>query len=254
MELSELINKSLEIKFTEKDHSYKYKKIKAKYSVTQFIKKFFHEFDSDRIISQMMMSKNWNKSKYNGMSKEEIKELWEENRDQESKLGTEMHENFENFLNSSFSTDKSDYIINKELFSLQRFLIENKFLTWKTSELRIFNEKYRIAGSIDAIFYHEYENSFVILDWKRSKEIKYKSYDFGKHPIENVMDTNYWHYSLQLNMYKYLLSLENFKVEKMYLLHVNPENFEYKLIAVPNMQEEIKKMLATVTTGRIFVQ
>ena len=48
----------------------------------------------------------------------------------------------------------------------------------------------------------------MIYDWKRSKEIK-KTDRFMKFAttecIDDIPDTNFWHYSLQLNTYKALL-------------------------------------------------
>jgi len=87
-----------------------------------------------------------------------------------------------------------------------------------------------------------------IYDWKRCKEIS-KTSGFDKWSkneyLEHIPDTNYWHYSLQLNGYKYIL--ENYYdklVEDLYLvcLHPDNKNKNYILIKVPDLQEEIKKV------------
>ena len=51
--------------------------------------------------------------------------------------------------------------------------------------------------------------NLAIYDWKRCKSIDYEN-DYGKMAktkcIEHLPDAKFWHYSLQLNMYKTLLS------------------------------------------------
>jgi len=67
--------------------------------------------------------------------------------------------------------------------------------------------------------YKNSDGSIEIYDWKRCKAIvkenKYKKYakvDF----LKNFDDTNYNHYSLQLNLYKYILeSKYNYKVNNI---------------------------------------
>jgi ubiquinone/menaquinone biosynthesis C-methylase UbiE len=71
----------------------------------------------------------------------------------------------------------------------------------------VWAEEYRLTGSIDMIFYRKSDDSYVIYDWKRSKDIKVNN-DFGGralYPLDHLHDTNYWHYSLQLNVYRWFL-------------------------------------------------
>jgi hypothetical protein len=185
----------------------------------------------------MMRSKNWANSKYYGMNKKDIEEVWEENRDIESGLGTQMHKNFEKYLKGESHEE------NAELFALQRFIKENPWFEWQVSELSIFDDEHLIAGSIDVIARHKFNDYFMIIDFKRSKEIKYKSFEFAKEPISHIQDTNYWHYALQLNLYKYFLEKNGIKIGKLALLHIDPKHFEYKLIDILDMQDDIKKML-----------
>ena len=39
----------------------------------------FPHFNADKIIEKMMKSRNWSNSKYHGMTKQEIKDQWNEN-------------------------------------------------------------------------------------------------------------------------------------------------------------------------------
>ena len=83
------------------------------------------------------------------------------------------------------------------------------------TEWMVYHEELRLAGSIDMIFENE-DGSLQIYDWKRCKEISYDSY-YGKAAITSCIshlpDTNFWHYSLQLNVYKNILEIKYGKMK-----------------------------------------
>ena len=111
--------------------------------------------------------------------------------------------------------------------------------------MKIFDEISGIAGTIDMIFKDE-NGKLVLFDWKRSKKIskynifnKYSTSDFMKH----IPDTNYWHYSLQLHAYRYILSKHYFKdtdiSKDMHIVVFHPNNKNYIKIKVANVSKEI---------------
>ena len=111
----------------------------------------------------------------------------------------------------------------------------------------IWHEELRFAGSIDMV-YENPDGTLSIYDWKRSKEIK-KTDPWVKFShtecIDHLPDTNFWHYSLQLNTYKAIIEAKyNKKVTDLYLvcLHPNNKNKSYQLIEVPDLQNEIKSL------------
>ena len=64
-------------------------------------------------------------------------------------------------------------------------------------------------------------------------------------PIQHLPDTNYWHYCLQLNTYKFIIEKNYGKtVSGMYLVCLHPENKNnsYQRIKVVNLQKEIKEL------------
>lgn len=72
-------------------------------SVTTWCHSHFPVFDADRVITNMMRSKNWNPSnKYWGMSREEIKAQWSNNGASVSQAGTDLHHRIECFMNNTF--------------------------------------------------------------------------------------------------------------------------------------------------------
>ena len=69
-------------------------------SVTTWIHTHFEPFNASIIIDKMMNSRKWGKSKYFGMSKEEIIKQWNDHGEKAAKDGTNMHQHIEDFYNN----------------------------------------------------------------------------------------------------------------------------------------------------------
>jgi hypothetical protein len=208
------------IKFEEKGHIYTINGKRGYTSVTTWIKQFFKKFDADKIINNMMKSANWNTSKYYGMSPEEIKSLWNNNGDNAAKLGTDMHKMFEDYYNG-INVNGSG--IEFEYF--QNFIKDNADLVPFRSEWLVYDEDLKLSGSVDMLFINE-DGTLSIYDWKRCKSLeKFVSYNqFALDPISHIPDTNFWHYSIQLNTYKLIIERKyGYKVKDMYLICIHPE-------------------------------
>ena len=87
------------ISFDEGPHIYTIDGDDSFTSVTTWNHQHFRKFDADATITKMMGSNNWPNSKYFGLTREEIKDSWERNRDEAAKAGTEMHYNIECYYN-----------------------------------------------------------------------------------------------------------------------------------------------------------
>lgn len=68
-------------------------------SVTTWNHGHFEQFNADKIIASMMASPKWPHNKYYNKSAEEIKALWDNNRDVAAAMGTCMHYMIEMFMN-----------------------------------------------------------------------------------------------------------------------------------------------------------
>ena len=85
-----------------------------------------------------------------------------------------------------------------------------------------------------------------IYDWKRVKEILPND-KWGKwltnQIVSHLPDTNYWHYALQLNVYKAIL-IEKYgmNIGRLYLVSLHPDNTSYNRIEVPNLQNEVQQL------------
>jgi hypothetical protein len=223
-------------------------------SVTTWNHTHFKQFDADAIITKMMSNKNkWLLSPYYGRTREEIKEMWDKNRDEAAQLGTDMHYAIEQYYLNIINADEGADVLSANL--PEKFLkFVNDFPELKPyrSEWMIFDEDVRLAGSIDMVFKasadENDDDELYIYDWKRCKDIK-KTSPFNEFShtdcISHLPDTNYWHYALQLNTYKAILeSKYNKKVTKLCLVCLHPNLSSYQLLTVPDLSNEIKELFA----------
>jgi len=231
------------IAFDEGPHIYTIKDDPSPYtSVTTWNHSHFEHFDSDKIIDNMMKSKNWKTNKYYGMTKEEIIKLWDDNRDEAAKAGTKMHYDIECYYNNCPNENNSI-----EYSYFLKFAEDYKHLKPYRTEWMIWHEDIKISGSVDMVFEQE-DGTLLIYDWKRSKEIV-KTTGFAKFAltecISHLPDTNFWHYSLQLNVYKRILE-EKYgkKVGGLFLvcLHPNNKNQSYLRIPCADLQSEVEEL------------
>lgn len=259
------------IVFTEEGHTYNIQTDpKNKYtSVTTWNHSHFPKFDADEIIKKMFKGKNWREGhKYWGFTPEQIKDQWNTNKEESSSLGTNLHFRIECFMNNnrvSFPyTQKDlydDYVltqnkntqieetknISKEWNYFIAFLKELSHLKPYRTEWPIYHEELKLAGTIDMV-YENADNTLSIYDWKRAKEIT-RINTFNQYAITesicHLFDSNFWHYALQLNIYKAILEDKyNKKIKDMYLVRLHPNNEEetYELIQVPDLKNEVNDL------------
>ena len=63
--------------------------------------------------------------------------------------------------------------------------------------------------------------------------------------IGHLPDTNYWHYALQLNIYKAILTeVYDVKVRNLYLVSLHPDNKTYIRIPVTDLQDDVQLLFA----------
>ena len=257
--------RDIQIKFYNRGHKYEISSDPmSKYtSVTTWNHKHFPKFDADAVIENIFKSKGWGPAhKYWGQTAEQIKASWKSNGDAVSGAGTNLHERIENFMNdkrlqleytqkelyqiySSDNNGKVDEQIEWEYFL--HFVRDHPELKPYRTEWMIFDEDLKLAGSIDMV-YENPDGTLSIYDWKRSKDIS-KVNGWNKFAINSLIchmpDSNFWHYTLQLNTYKAILERKYNKiVTKLCLVRLHPDCEEqtYELIEVPILIKEISEL------------
>jgi ATP-dependent exoDNAse (exonuclease V) beta subunit len=160
----------------------------------------------------------------------------------EYKDGTKLHYDIECHYNKMDVENSSI-----EYGHFQSFIENYWSLTPYRTEWIIYDEKLRLAGSIDMVFQND-DGSFDIYDWKRVKDItKNNIYNkFMKTDVVILPDTNYWHYALQLNVYKAILvNMYKIVVRDLYLVSLHPENKSYIRIKVADLQPQVELLFKT---------
>jgi hypothetical protein len=264
------------IKFYEQGHKYSIlSDPHSKYtSVTTWNHSHFAKFNADEVIKKMMKSNNWKEGhKYWGLSPYEIKTQWSNNGSSVSQLGTDLHNDIECFMNNkglntvySHEDLYNDYINSTKVISnvepvsvewqyFINFVKDNKDMKPYRTEWTIYDEDLKLAGSIDMV-YENLDGSLSIYDWKRSKDITRIS-TWNKfaitESINNIPDSNFWHYALQLNTYKSILERKyEKKVKDLYLVRLHPdaENNNYDLIKIPDLKKEMEVLFIEILSSK----
>ena len=239
------------ITFKEEGHTYTIDGESGHYtSVTTLIHKFFPHFDADGVIAKITQSK---RSMYYNMDPQDIKDQWAK----ATQLGSDLHLQIEVFFDEYAGLGEIVPEIVAPSVEFGFFLdyfrdhCLGKMRPYR-SEWYVFDEDedVRVCGSIDMLFSDiadETNRRLFIVDWKRSKEIRTRNvFEKGYGPCSHYDNCNFVTYSLQLNLYKYILEAKYDKViVGMMLVILHPTNKTYKLFPVADMQADIHRMLAS---------
>ncbi len=230
------------IQFSDSDHTYLIDKKNKAVSVTELIGRYFPKFDKEFWANKESIK--------TGKPKNEILKKWDDLGKKARDLGTELHEQIENFYNSK------EYIRSKELdkfFKFHKNHIQDKYQPHRT-EWRIFDEDKNLAGTVDMVYEKE-NGELFIFDWKRSKKIinsdgsieKNNPFENGLNGLSHLPSSDYVKYCLQQNIYKKILeSKYDKKVSSMNLLILHPHLDNYHIIQVESFKNETKYLLDSI--------
>lgn len=210
-------------------------------SVTALVHQQFEPFDAERILDSIF-SRDPVAEKYRGETKESLRDAWERNRVEASAAGTLLHKDIEDFFNGGNVTNEST-----EWGYFTDFHAANPHVKPYRTEWVVYDESIALAGSIDLVTEND-DGTLSIYDWKRSKEIrKTNRYNrFSTNPrISHVPDANFWHYSLQLNIYRSILERKYGRtVKELFLVCLHPNHSSYQLIKCPDLRGEVAALFA----------
>ena len=270
------------VAFSEETHTYWNVDDNEKYiSVTTLIHQFTQPFDKDfwsayKTLEKLLPKESWvvekkslltskkfdpellevyniSKDEFN-KAQQELFDLWDEENRKSCERGTKIHLDIEN----SFYTKAKD-------ISLQKFGIGGKFECKKDypeldlqygayPEYLIYYESddkvIRLAGQIDLIV--KSGNEIYLVDHKTNKKIDQKSgYNSStrssvkmKYPLNNLPDCNFYHYTMQLSTYAWMLQKinPNFIIKDLILNHYD-HNGKNTLYRCQYLKDEVEKML-----------
>ena len=233
------------ISFDEGPHIYTVHGDSSYTSVTTWNHRHFPKFDAKKIINNILRSSKMNDPtyKYHNMTRQDILDSWEKNRNTAAQAGTDTHYNIECYYNNMVVTDNS---IEYKYF--MNFVKDHPHLEAYRTEWCVYYEELKISGSIDMVFRNTKTGDYVIYDWKRSKGIEYENY-YGNTAItpciSHMPDTNFWHYSLQLNVYRKILQEKyGVTISELALVVLHPDNYDnnYEIVEVPLLDKEMNDL------------
>lgn len=270
------------VAFENESHTYWNVNDNKKYiSVTTLIHRYTQEFDKDfwsayKALEKLLPKDSWaiekksllNTKKFNkeildvynisepdfNKTQQGILDAWDEENRKSCERGTKIHEQIEH----SFYDHPKD-------ISLQKFGLGGKFECKKDyseldldygvyPEYLIYRESddgiLRIAGQVDLIV--KQGNEITIIDHKTNKKIDQKSgFDSTtksnakmKFPLNNLMDCNFYHYTLQLSTYAWILQKINpqFVIKDLIINHYD-HNGKNTIYHCDYLKEDVERML-----------
>lgn len=195
-------------------------------SPTGLLKSFYEEFQNEE------QAKKYVKKHKLNITWEQLMFAWEMLGLIASEEGTILHGYGESLFNN-WGMKRPDLHKAKFVEELHKELT-SKYVLAKT-ELLLYSSVLRLAGQMDLLMKNEDSTEYHILDYKFIKEpLERKSYynrftrkyKMMSGPFSRLMDTNYSHYSIQLEIYRYLLGSLGNKVKTKRLIVVTPEGYE----------------------------
>ena len=227
------------IKFDIENHIYSVDEKKNYISVTQLISNFFPRFDKDYWANKESIK--------TGIPKEEIIQEWEKKGRKAREAGTNMHLQIENYYND-IEYEKDTEIL--KFLEFEKKYIKDKYKPFRT-EWKIFDEDSFLAGTVDMV-YEKKEGELFIFDWKKSKKIIKKDgtidnknpFENGKKGLSHLSSTDYNKYTLQQNIYKYILE-KNYdkKISSMNLLILHPNYLTFHIVQLNEMKDETEYLI-----------
>ena len=284
MDKSKITKQNGNIAFEEEAHIYyDVTKPEQKFiSVTTLIHSFTQPFDKEfwsayKALEKLLPKEDWaiekksllNTKKFDKVllelhnitedefNKEQqaILDVWDMENRNSCERGTRIHADLENsFYKKKKDIDLSKYQIGGKFECIKDYNnldLENavypEYLISRVSE----DGKLRIAGQIDLLV--KRGNKIIIGDWKTNKKIETKSFFNSKtktsvkmkYPLNNLDDVNYWHYTLQLSTYAWMIQKKNpeFEIEDLVLVHFDHSD-NMTVYHLPYLKDEVIRMLS----------
>jgi len=196
-------------------------------SVTSFVGKYKMPFDKVGVATKVSKSK---KSKWYGMTVDEILDAWKHQADNAIDRGNWYHNQREAdlLMIDSISRDGKELpVINPIQDEDGKVAPSQKLQDGVYPEHFVYLKSVGLCGQSDLV--SVLDGKINILDYKTNKEIKTESYVNweGKSqkmlgPVSHLDDCNYNHYALQLSTYMYIMLKHNPKLKpgKLTLHHV----------------------------------
>jgi hypothetical protein len=224
----------MSIIFTADDHSYKSLNPEENInwtSVTTVVSAFKQPFDAKQMAEKSSKKKG---SKWSGIDPVIIQQIWTNEADRSTTLGTWYHNQREDDICSLASIEREGVTVpvfkpSGENHGM-RTAPSQKLEPGVYPEHMVYLKSAGLCGQSDLV---EVVNGKVnIIDYKTNKEIKTKGFTNWEgitqmmlHPVNNLEDCHLNHYALQLSIYMYIILKHNPKLKpgRIFVHHVTFE-------------------------------
>lgn len=224
--VQELFDKKL--KFNKTKHSYTIDGLELR-SVTSFISQFFEKFDARKVAKSCSFIPH-NKEAKRGVRY--FLKKWKE----DSERGKRVHSDIERFikgkidaitLNSDPKSILAGKWINEKLIPMLERSSDKSDYFEIIPEVKIYSKDLLLAGTIDLLCVKKNDPKFaVLIDWKTNNKFSIEGFEGkkGTGPCSDVDDCHFSKYSLQLQLYAYILQKEyGFIPTDLYIVHIGDE-------------------------------
>lgn len=198
---------------------------------------------------------------------ESILQEWKEANAESCERGSKIHAQLEAYSKGGKFKEKIVPKLNRDFDDFKCYVNPDKNELLKSIDRGILPEYlvYResddgilkVAGQIDLLI--KDGNDIYIVDYKTNKEIKMKSgFDttlkrnaMMKYPLNNLMDCNYIHYTLQLSTYAWILQKINpeYNIKGLILVHYDHSG-NVTTYQLDYLKSDVERMLAYYKTIR----
>ena len=222
-------------------------------SVTTFIDGFFESFDSEKIATKLVKTH----PRYADHTVESLIAEW----NAAGQHGTDVHEEIENWIKNGVEPDEININIATSTQLAFDLWVPRKAkavagVNWLknyqkksdiqvVSEVIIYSTELKMAGTVDVLALDKTTGNYEIIDWKTSKMINTSSYGnkTGTSSFtRDVPDCNFYHYALQLSLYRYLLEeYYGVRINNQLIAHLKDDGA--KGYVAPYMRDHIVAML-----------
>ena len=260
-----LDNYSNKLQFIEETHQYFLDGVE--YTCVSDIIKRWENNDREAMLEGCAKKAQWKKDyKYYGMSKNEIRELWDKNSKEACDFGTLVHGFGESMFYWMIGEDDKILPEYKEQFTGEEPVAKNKheeavIQFWKDipesfvpvlAETKVFNtEGTPYAGTFDILFYYykgknDPRNGLLVFDYKSNSSLT-SDYcrDTGKMmkaPFNDLVEEALSHYQIQLQLYTKCIENLGLKVIGKRVIWLLPDG-SYEKIKMIDLREKVNEAL-----------
>lgn len=207
MSSHKLLEAFSDLQFNEAEHRYNVNGLEL-HSVTKTIEhKFCKEFDLETISA--------NYAKKHNRTQEDVKKEWKEINEEACERGNTVHNFAEDYLNGKIEKLSEP----QQIAALEWINNLPPHYIFVCAELRMYLIELGLAGTADLIYVNAKNGRIIIADWKTNKDIdKRFANQTLKTPFDDIADSPFGHYKLQLSMYQLFLEAKGFKVDDRILI------------------------------------